>query len=280
MPLTPLTWEAAAFAETGGEYQNYPDKEATPRATSEGRAAARSASTTFPSSSGQFKGAGTRTREKARRRLGARAPQPGRPRRPRRPCSRGCPQAGALPRGRRLAAPAGRAQASRACRLTALPPLASPPAQQKNGQELIAASLAPTVTVSLCHPLRAGTHGALRLEAAVSPFARRSNSTPLVDLAPNPVSGIRFGTGVSPYRKTCSEARIASRLSEARPHGNTHASPALLLTRLVSLRNLRDGSAVISIARLVLGSQASQTQAYPSPGRSLSFRALRVLGPG
>ena len=44
--------------------------------------------------------------------------------------------------------------------------------------------------------------------------------------------------------------------------------------------DLRDGSAVISIARLVLGSQASQARAYPSPGRSLSFRALRVLGPG
>lgn len=41
MPLTPLTWEAAAFAETGGEYQNYPDKEATPQATSEGRVSGR-----------------------------------------------------------------------------------------------------------------------------------------------------------------------------------------------------------------------------------------------
>ena len=34
IPSTPMPEEAAAFAETGGEYQNYTGKEETPRAAS------------------------------------------------------------------------------------------------------------------------------------------------------------------------------------------------------------------------------------------------------
>ena len=36
IPSTPMPEEAAAFAETGGEYQNYTGKEETPRAASVG----------------------------------------------------------------------------------------------------------------------------------------------------------------------------------------------------------------------------------------------------